>query len=101
MDRTKRSYEKRKTSFWFDDGKQEAAKETFRRLRISTTPQPTVSNAAPPTDLNEADLRKMKVHDLLTLLVQRTGKTMNKRTRKKEILDALLFSSETLPRLSE
>ena len=98
MDRTKRSYEKRKTSFWFDGGKQEAAKKV---VRISTTPQPTVSNAAPPTDLNEADLRKMKVHDLLTLLVQRTGKTVNKRTRKKEILDALLFSSETLPRLSE
>ena len=87
-ERKKRGYEKRNTSFWLEGGKQEAARKV---PRISTAPQP---EAAPPAEpmMEESELRRKKVTDLLQ---QRTGKTINKKTRKQDLITALMLSSRS------
>lgn len=90
-ERPKRPYEKRDSTYWIEGGKQEAAKKV---PRISTSAPP----AAPmPTAMSESILKAKKVPDLIALLEQRTGRKVNKKTRKQEIINALL-SSDTLPR---
>ena len=90
-ERKKRGYEKRNTSFWLEGGKQEAARKV---PRISTAPQP---EAAPPAEpmMEESELRRKKVTDLIALLQQRTGKTINKKTRKQDLITALMLSSRS------
>ena len=90
-ERVKRPYEKRDSSYWIDGGKQEAAKKA---VRISTSVPP----AAPmPTAMTEDFLKKKKVPELIALLEQRTGKKLNPKSRKQQIINALL-SSDTLHR---
>ena len=88
-ERKKRGDEKRNTSFWLEGGKQEAARKV---PRISTAPQP---EAAPPAEpmMEESELRRKKVTDLIALLQQRTGKKSNPKTRKQDVINALMISS--------
>ena len=44
----------------------------------------------PDDELNEETLRKSKVPDLIKLFQSKSGKTLNKRTRKQDIIAALL-----------
>lgn len=78
MVRVKRKYKKRDTSFWLEGGKQEAAKKV---AKISTVPQPEVAAAPPAEDpepmMEESELKRKKVADLIALLEQRTGKKMH------------------------
>ena len=90
-ERVKRSYEKRDRSFWIDGGNQEAAKKV---ARISTAVPPATPM---PTAMTEGFLKKKKVPELIALLQQRTGKKLNPKFRKQQIINALL-SSDTLPR---
>ena len=84
MERTKRSYEKKRASFWFEGGKAESARKV---VRISTT-QPE----QPPAEegMNESQLKKKKVSELVTILERKSGKTVNKKTRKQDVINALL-----------
>ena len=90
-ERAKRPYQKRDSSYWMDGGKQKAAKKV---ARISTS---ILSTTPMPQAMIESVLKKKKVPDLITLLEQRTGKKVNPRTRKQDLINALL-SSETMPR---
>lgn len=46
--------------------------------------------------MTETELKKKKVAELITLLEKKTGKSIYKKTRKQEIIDALLnFSSRS------
>lgn len=96
MQRTKRPYEKKKTSFWLEGGKEESARKV---ARISTTepPQKAIQPEHPVEDtMTETELRKKKVAELITLFEKKTGKSFHKKTRKQEIIDALLnFSSRS------
>ena len=97
MERTKRPYEKRNTSFWLEGGKEESARKVSR---ISTTaPEPlpivpiqenVVPEQPPMEDMTESTLKKKNVSQLIVLLEKKSGKSVNKRTRKQEIIDALL-----------
>ena len=90
-ERAKRPYEKRDSLYWMDGGKQKAAKKV---ARISTS----IPSATPtPQAMTESVLKKKKVPDLITLLEQRTGKKMNLKSRKQDLINALL-SSDTQPR---
>lgn len=117
--RNKRPYEKKSTSFWIDGGKQESARKVPRISTIPESTQlppaqlpPTQLPPAqlpttqlppaqlPPTqllpaqqtdkELNEDTLRKKKVPELIKLFQTKSGKTLNKRTRKQDIIPALL-----------
>ena len=96
MQRTKRPYEKKKTSFWLEGGKEESARKV---VRISTTEplQKAIEPEHPVQDtMTETELKEKKVADLITLLEKKTGKTIHKKTRKQEIIDALLnFNSRS------
>ena len=50
-----------------------------------------------PTAMTEDFLKKKKVPELIALLEQRTGKKLNPKSRKQQIINALL-SSDTLHR---
>lgn len=97
--RNKHPYEKKDKSFWIEGGKQESARKL---LRITTIPEPE-STQLPPTQLppaqtgeeiNEGTLRKKKVSELISLFQNKSGKTLNKRTRKQDIIAAILQYSE-------
>lgn len=90
-ERAKWPYKKRDSSQWMDGGKQKAAKKV---ARISTS---ILSTTPTPQAMTESVLKKKKVPDLFTLLEKRTGKKVNPRTRKEDLINALL-SSETMPR---
>lgn len=85
--REKREYVKRKASFWIEGGKQEAAKKV---PRISTVEPQQNETTAQQETLTPAQLKEMKVTELLSLLTDITGRTFNKRTRKQDLID--LFS---------
>lgn len=87
MERVKRTYDKRKASFWVNGGKQEAAKKV---PRISTALPDPIQTTSIMTESVES-LKNKTVSDLLDLLQQRTGQRLNKRTRKQNIIDALLL----------
>ena len=82
--REKREYVKRKNSFWIEGGKQEAAKKV---PRISTVEPQQNKTTAQQETLSLAQLKKMKVTELLSLLTDITGRTFNNRTRKQELID--------------
>ena len=83
--REKREYVKRQNSFWIEGGKQEAAKKV---PRISTV-EPQKNETTPQQEtLTLAELKKMKVTELPSLLTNITGRTFNNRRRKQ----ALYFS---------
>ena len=86
MQRTKRPYEKKDASFWFEGGKEDSAKKV---ARISTT-EPLEEITEPVENITVGELKKKKVADLIMLLEKKTGKSVNKKTRKQEIIDALL-----------
>lgn len=87
MERDKRHYQKRNNSFWLEGGKQEAARKV---MRISCAePEKT-----PPVPcMSEAVLKKKKVVELIALLENQTGRTVNKKTRKQDIITALLSAA--------
>lgn len=86
--RETREYIKRKASFWIEGGKQEAAKKV---PRISTVePQQNKTTTQQET---LAQLKKMKVTELLSLLTDITGRTFNNKKRKQDLID--LYFSET------
>ena len=92
--REKREYVKRKDSFWIEGGKQEAAKKgprisTVEPEQNETTPQQQQQN----NSLTLAELKKMKVTELLSLLTDITGRTFNNRRRKQDLID-LYFSEK-------
>jgi len=89
MEHTKRSYEKKRTSFWLEGGK---AESVWKVVRISTT-QPE----QPPAEesMNESTLKKKKVSKLLTILERKSGKTVHKKTRKQDVINALLQITQT------
>lgn len=95
-ERPKRPYEKRDSTYWIEGGKQEAAKKV-PRISTSAPPAAPMPTAPMPTAMSESILKAKKVPDLIALLEQRTGRKVNKKTRKQEIINALL-SSDTLPR---
>jgi len=76
-----------------EGGKQEAAKKV---LRISTTPQelPDTLTHTPHRQYNQEQLKKMKVTDLLALLLEK-GRIFNKKTRKQDLINAYLGTSTT------
>jgi len=82
--REKREYVKRKMSFWIEGGKQEAAKKVPRISNVE--PQQNETNPQQET-LTPAELKKMKVTELLSLLTTITGRTFNHRTRKQDLID--------------
>lgn len=84
MECTKCSYEKKRTSFWFEGGKAESAQKV---LRILTT-QP--EQPPPEEGMNESQLKKKKVSELITILERKSGKTVYKKTRKQHVINALL-----------
>ena len=86
--REKREYVKRKNSFWIEGGKQEAAKKV---PRISTVEQQQSETTPQQETLTLAELKKMKVTELLSLLTNITGRTFNNRRRKQDLID-LYFS---------
>ena len=96
LERTKQPYEKRNTSFWLEGGKEESARKVSR---ISTTaPEPlpiiqenVVPEQPPMEDMTESILKKKNVSQLIVLLEKKSRKSMNKRRRKQEIIDALLY----------
>ena len=86
--REKREYVKRKESFWIEGGKQEAAKKV---PHISTV-EPQQKETTPQQEtLTLAELKTMKVTELLSLLTNITGRTFNNRRRKQDLID-LYFS---------
>lgn len=88
--REKREYVKRKASFWTEGGKQEAAKKV---PRISTVEPQQDETTTQQETLSPAQLKEMKVTELLSLLTDITGRTFNKRKRKQELID-LYFSEK-------
>ena len=88
-EREKRKYIKRKESFWLEGGKQEAAKKV---VHISTTPQDTITHTPPQQQYSQEQLKKMKVTELLALLLEK-GKIFNKKTRKQDLINAYLGTS--------
>ncbi|KAL9976907.1 hypothetical protein ACROYT_G014249 [Oculina patagonica] len=67
------------------------------RNRINTTLHTCTNTSCTKTDdeiLNEDTLRKRKVSELISLFQIKTGKTLNKRTRKQDVITALLQYSE-------
>ena len=86
--REKREYVKRKESFWIEGGKQEAAKKV---PRISTVEQQQSKTTPQQETLTLAELKKMKVTELLSLLTNITVRTFNNRRRKQDLID-LYFS---------
>lgn len=90
-EREKRAYVKRKTSFWVEGGKQEAAKKV---LQISTTPLIDDTLQSARSGYNHDELKKMKVIELIALLTEQTGRTFGKRTRKQELIQAYLAAQE-------
>ncbi|KAJ7383407.1 hypothetical protein OS493_028083 [Desmophyllum pertusum] len=91
-ERGKRLYMKRKTSFWLEGGKQEAAKKV---VRISTSTPQEQEYVQPATVFVEHELKKKKVAELLTLLFQTTGRRLGQKSRKQDVINALLQSSST------
>lgn len=94
--RNKRSYEKKDSSFWIEGGKQESAR---KKLSETESTQLSTPVQLPPSQtdneiLNEDTLRKRKVSELISLFQNKTGKTLNKRTRKQDVITALLQYSE-------
>ena len=87
-ERAKQPYEKRDSSYWMDGGKQKAAKTRISTSILSATPTPQAMTKS---------VLKKKVPDLITLLEQKTGKIMNPKSRKQDLINALL-SSDTQPR---
>lgn len=115
--RNKRSYEKKDSSFWIEGGKQESARKKLSETESTqlSTPaqlqQPPAQTAEtestqlstpvqlPPSQtdneiLNEDTLRKRKVSELISLFQNKTGKTLDKRTRRQDVITALLQYSE-------
>lgn len=94
--RNKHSYEKKDSSFWIEGGKQESAR---KKLSETESTQLSTPVQLPPSQtdneiLNEDTLRKRKVSELISLFQNKTGKTLNKRTRKQDVITALLQYSE-------
>lgn len=94
--RNNHPYEKKDKSFWIEGGKQESARKL---LRITTIPEPE-STQLPPTQLPPAQTGEeinegtLKVSELISLFQNKSGKTLNKRTRKQDIIAAILQYSE-------
>ena len=96
-ERTRRQYGKRNHSFWFEGGKQEAAQKV-PRISTMTPPSATERPTQQPVEqqpLVEALLKKKTVTELLVLLEERTGRRLNRRTRKQDVITALMLSSRT------
>lgn len=72
--RENREYVKRKTSFWTEGGKQEASKKV---PRISTVEPQQDETTAQQETLSPAQLKEMKVTELLSLLTDINGRTFN------------------------
>ena len=86
---------KRKESFWIEGGKQEAAKKV---VRLSTaTPEFPNTTTPPHQQYTLAELKKMKVTELLALLTQQ-GRVFNKKTRKQVLINAYLGDTYNIPR---
>ena len=80
----KRPYEKNNLSFWQEGGKQEAARKV---LRVSTQPpEATQVPVLPDTSMTEDILKTKKVSELISLLLEKTGRTANKKTRKQDLI---------------
>ena len=90
-ERAKRQYGKRNMPFWLEGGKQDAAKKV-PRVSTMTPPQPSQQQVE-QQPLDEAVLKQKTVAELIALLEGRTGKKMNKRTRKQNVIAALMLSS--------
>ena len=88
----KRDYTKRKTSFWLDGGKQEAAKKV---IRISTSDPQEKEVAHPDVVFAEHELKKKKVAELLTLVFQTIGRRLGQKSKKQDLINVLLQSSTT------
>ena len=96
-ERTRRQYGKRNQSFWFEGGKQEAAKKV-PRISTMTPPPDTERPTQQPVEqqpLVEAVLKTKTVAKLLVLLEERTGCSLNRRTRKQDEITALMLSLRT------
>lgn len=94
--RNNHPYEKKDKSFWIEGGKQESARKL---LRITTIPEPE-STQLPPAQLPPAQTGEeinegtLKVSELISVFQNKSGKTLNKRTRKQDIIAAILQYSE-------
>ena len=88
-ERVKHAYQKKNTFYWLEGGKQESARKV---MRISTQEaEPVVTDTESTcNEMNEANLKKKKVSDLVALLAEKTGRTVNSRTRKQDCIDKLL-----------
>ena len=86
VERAKRCYTKRNIEFW-EKGKSEVAKKV---PRVSTAEIHHHQDAAL---VSEESLKKKKVSELISILEKKTGKTVYKKTRKQEIIDAILANT--------
>ena len=84
-ERVKRAYQKRNTFYWLERGKQESARKV---MWISIKEAEPVVTDTEHTCMNEANLKN--VSDLVALLAEKTGRTVNRRTREQGIIVALL-----------
>ena len=94
--REKRSCVKRKSLFWSEGGKQEAARKV---VRISTTPAMEQNAITPERNVLSHDkLKKMKANELLALLNEQTGKVFSKKKRKQDLISG--YMEANIPRLN-
>ena len=89
----KRQYAKRKTLFWLEGGKQEAAKKGIHRSTSTSTPQePAQEPPHPAIAFVEHELKRKKVAELLTLVFHTTGKRLGQKSTKQDLINTLLQS---------
>lgn len=92
--REKRSYVKRKSLFWSEGGKQEAARKV---VRISTTPVMEQNAITLERNvLSHNKLKKMIANELIVLLAELTGKVFSKKTRMQDLISA--YMEANIPR---
>ena len=82
MQRTKRPYEKKNTSFWLEGGKEKSARKVAR-ISTSEPLQKTIEPQHPVEGtMTETKLNKKKVAELIMVLERKTGKSIHKKKRK-------------------
>ena len=73
-----------------EGGKKESARKVIRISTLEVVPVVPVD--AETDELTQASLNKKKVSELIVLLRERTGKIVNSKTRKQDIIDTLVNS---------
>lgn len=75
-----------------EGGKQEAASKVVRISSppVTTSQQQQQHITSVSQQISQAELKKMKITEILALLAEQTGKTFSKKTRKQQLIDTYL-----------